>query len=306
MLLQQGLRNLKKVSIEISHQPKQELNLQILNQVLPSLHNLKLSIHPVVDKFYVPINIVKDLQTFNHLKNLSLEMFGSHIITEELLLILAQSISSMNELESVKLSFFHNIRVKPLLLNWENYSCFEALFRAMSQKNKLQKLWLVFALFKFENCDFPWKSLSQSLENLSKLEDFRLKIPNIRAIKNEDFRRFAQSLSKLAKMQSLQLDITYPKGMLFEEPNKSFVYLIESISNNLCGVSKLCLSFRMLQITDECGQVIYKAIQKLRSLNSIKFILEGNIEMKHDNAHLIQREIQKRMSGFVWFIPSNS
>jgi len=266
----------------------QSLDLGPLSEIL-TFQELIFGIHHSDDVSFPFYNdFLGQVQTLTNLTSLTISFYGPRDLNKELKL----DISSLCLLKVFELELFYRNYHSPSELS--NQIWLEEIFRAIGQKSKLKKLLLSFSCFSFSNFGYLFMVLGQSLNGLVNLSSLSLSITKSNCIGAEDLCALFLAISKLDRIQDLELRIDEDYDFL----PKIFYALIDLVANSFPILSSPSLEFGNFYITQEACRTLTQAIKRKKSLNHVFLLVFGQVEPGVDLG-LLWSEIQKRISIYI-------
>ena len=279
---------LKEISLTLDERFQHKLDLSVLNR-MPNFQELALKVFKNQGmNLFLCQNILTQIQTLKNLTTLSLEFYIMPAIQADQKFELPRVISDLTNLKSLELVLGSSQdfdRFQPYCGLW-----LKDVFKAISEKYKLEKLMLSFSNFNFgRSSGSIFKNLCQSWQKLTGLSTFRLEIMAANTIGDEDILTLCQSLSKLTNIEGLGLLLSKPYYFKI----KTFLALLDCLVNSFPCLSKLNLMIKSVRTTFESSQLLSEAINKMKCLNCFSLHLTGEIESDLDLKNL-EAEMTKR------------
>jgi len=286
-------KGLKRLELRSLQKLKETSDLNVLKNISSTLQELKLSrYHEEASDLILYKDLLGQVQSMKNLKVLTFEFLKNLSLSEELKDELLKVISGLDKLESLKFDLLYFSKETGKNKKESDRLWLVDIFQGIGNKPSLRKLSLRLADFDCEDSDVIFKVLCESLKKLTQLDDLSLMMSKI---DDKKLLMFIKSLSKLTKLQSLQLEINCHNSKFQSE---TFELLIESITNNLFLLSQLSLTISKTTATKQAFEILFKMIHKLKYLNSMKLIHQGKLETGLD-FQLLVNEMKKRFTGYI-------
>jgi len=284
----QHTKDLKSLSFGSYDETKQKPDLSALED-LKEINLLFLN-YDVCVPFY--IDIFMQVQKMRNLVSLKLDFDGRYNLMEDIKIDFCKALKVLSELKYLSLCFTD---LRP------NFGAGDGwmgdTFKIIGTKKKLIEFSLRFITFNFEDPRYHIDCLSNCLKKLTQLSVLNLDFVDIEDIETRDLRVLVQAISRLTKLRDLGFHISKLSPYFRAD---AFPYLITSISDNLPLLSRLDLSLEKIHVTPQIYQLIYQAIQKMKSLDYMALAIGGKIDKDLD-LKVLEKEIQKRMGGGIYW-----
>jgi len=259
---------LKDLNLSLASEQTHKIlgNLAPLLASVKSLKKLTIWVRNLRDVSHV-CHFFQQLRQLTQITHLVLNFNKVPYLQNATLAILAQSLSTMSNLESLDLNF-NKPPQNSLLTGCGIHSVFEAI----GKLRNLRELHLSFCDYKDNVCNEVFEKLCDSLKDLTKLKYLRLNL----ASNNIDGRgmcNLAKSFLSLTKLETVVLDFRGHKSIC----SLAFVKVMCSLAH-LKSLSSLTLGVRVWEISDPTHINFVRAINLLKCLNYFEFYLFRNKE----------------------------
>jgi len=185
---------------------------------------------------------------------------------------LCKAISSLKKLKSLKLEFLATA-VSDGSKSFDHLWLGD-LFETIGKKTKLEKFSLGFWSWNFENSDSLFEVLCDSLRKLTQLAELGFDIRYAKKIGDQEIIMLSECFKKLTKLQDLKLRIS--NGCDFKPD--TFANFVDCIADSFPYLSKWNLVFNRVKITQQSFKILEKAFKKIKCLNSLKLMFDGQVE----------------------------
>jgi len=288
--LAQHSRHLKGASLYLHGVLQPDVDLRVLEKT-PNFQELTLK------DIFLEKQLLTQVKSLQSLTFLSLRLRQMPDASSSEAPDLARIISDLPYLRRLELDFPNPRCFGPLPTKIKLEKCpwLYDTFQAIGKKPRLERLSLTFLSFNFEKSGRLFKDLCLCLDNLTNLSHFKFDIMYADAVRDEEMLTFCQLLSKLTKVQDL--NIQFLKDSCFSI--KTYFALIDCLVKNLPLLSRLFLKINRVKMNDESYQLLSEAINKMRCLDEISLGFEGG-EIESDfGLRSLAAGIRKKCVGCV-------
>jgi len=218
----------------------------------------------------------QQLRQLNQITHLVLNFKQVGFIQNATLAILAQSLSTMSNLESLDLNF-NRPQTNAHLTGCGIHSVFEAV----GKLRNLHELCLSFCDYRDNVCNEVFEKLCDSLKDLNKLKYLRLNLAN-NNIDGRGLCNLAKSFLSLTKLETVVLDFRGHKSIC----SLALAKVMCSLAH-LKSLSSLTLGVRVWEISDPTHINFLRAMNMLKCLNYFEFYLFRNKENAETEAVIV-------------------
>jgi len=286
-------KGLKRLELRALQKLQTASDLNVLKSLSSTLQELKLSRYHEEDSDLILYkDLLTQVQGMKNLKILTFEFLKNLHMTEELKDEVLKVISGLDKLENLKFDLLYFSKESGKDKKESDRLWLVDIFQEIGNKTSLRKLSLRLMDFDCEDSDVIFKALCESLKKLTQLEDLSLMMSKIG---DKELLMFIKSLSKLRKLENLQLEIGCHNSKFQSE---TFELLIEALTNNLPLLSQLSLTISKTTFTKQALKLLFQMAQKLKCLNSMKLSHQGRLEGRLD-LQLLVNEMKKRFTGYI-------